>query len=524
MSFGFSVGDFLAVGKLIADITSCLKEVGGSKSEYRDVVLELDCLHKTLVHLDRLPSQQGNSLTADSIKYAALSCRRPLEEFLGKLKRYEASLGPRATGSTWKAPVDKVRFRFGGSDEIRKMQNYLSVHIGTVNILLAEHGLETMNVAQEKTGAAQLAIRERLETTNGVLAQVRDSIVGQAAALYKATTLLEQLYNLVSGEIRTSWKRLEDNVAAACVSTQQIYIIIQEIRGAVLTRPDIRWAFLQEPVLVEDALGRKFPVPSEYDFSLLDRIIRHKFDTGPGSAEVKHGDYQILDAKKRDSALSPQSRLRPGSLLLMALLVGKPPSALADRACPMPHCTSVRTIQVEGGGRVCCGVWFAETEQKRKSRNDLWEASRSMEKSTRKRDLDNDGDQEAPPAKRQKPRHDDEMEFKYVALADNYIDSEIFKSLRVSMDDPCYKVLPAALMKYQINRPWDQYGLYLVYGNEERRLGLDEKPLILFKQLDKEGKKPMFKLRKMNNAPADGSADAPGSAGLGGSGGAGVPA
>ncbi|KAI1075322.1 hypothetical protein F5B20DRAFT_389733 [Whalleya microplaca] len=89
---------------------------------------------------------------------------------------------------------------------------------------------------------------------------------------------------------------------------------------------------------------------------------------------------------------------------------------------------------------------------------------------------------------------------------------EIFKSFRVSMDDPCYKVLPAALKKYQINAPWDQYALYIVYGDEERCLGLDEKPLILFKQLDKEGKKPMFMLRKTNTAQAD--AETPGSAGL----------
>jgi protein STE50 len=94
---------------------------------------------------------------------------------------------------------------------------------------------------------------------------------------------------------------------------------------------------------------------------------------------------------------------------------------------------------------------------------------------------------------------------------------EIFKSFRVSMDDPCYKVLPAALKKYQINAPWDQYALYIVYGDQERCLGLDEKPLILFKQLDKEGKKPMFMLRKTNNAQVDLTSDMPGSAGLGAS-------
>jgi hypothetical protein len=88
---------------------------------------------------------------------------------------------------------------------------------------------------------------------------------------------------------------------------------------------------------------------------------------------------------------------------------------------------------------------------------------------------------------------------------------EIFKSFRVSMEDPCYKVLPAALKKYNINAPWEQYALYIVYGDKERCLGMEEKPLILFKQLDKEGKKPMFMLRKVT-APADG--DGPGSAGL----------
>ena len=101
------------------------------------------------------------------------------------------------------------------SDEIRKMQSYLSVHVGTLNILLAEHGLETMNLAQEKAAADQVDIRDRIETTKGVLVQVRDSVTRQAAAVYKTAALLEKLYNMVSGEIRVSWKALEGMVAAA---------------------------------------------------------------------------------------------------------------------------------------------------------------------------------------------------------------------------------------------------------------------------------------------------------------------
>jgi hypothetical protein len=93
---------------------------------------------------------------------------------------------------------------------------------------------------------------------------------------------------------------------------------------------------------------------------------------------------------------------------------------------------------------------------------------------------------------------------------------EIFKSFRVSMEDPCYKVLPAALKKYNINAPWEQYALYIVYGDNERCLGMEEKPLILFKQLDKDGLKPMFMLRKIAQNADSQISEGPGSAGLDG--------
>jgi hypothetical protein len=40
-----------------------------------------------------------------------------------------------------------------------------------------------------------------------------------------------------------------------------------------------------------------------------------------------------------------------------------------------------------------------------------------------------------------------------------------YKSFRVTLDDPCHKVLPAALKKYKINDDWRQYALFICYGN-----------------------------------------------------------
>lgn len=77
--------------------------------------------------------------------------------------------------------------------------------------------------------------------------------------------------------------------------------------------------------------------------------------------------------------------------------------------------------------------------------------------------------------------------------------SEIFKSLRVSKDDTTAKVLPVALKKYNINALPEAYSLNLAFTNGERCLDLDEKPLLLFKKLEKEGLRPMFMLRKLSS-------------------------
>src|SRR5260370_4916420 len=39
------------------------------------------------------------------------------------------------------------------------------------------------------------------------------------------------------------------------------------------------------------------------------------------------------------------------------------------------------------------------------------------------------------------------------------------KSFKVSLDDPCWKVLPAALKKYKISDDWRQYVMFICYGS-----------------------------------------------------------
>lgn len=79
--------------------------------------------------------------------------------------------------------------------------------------------------------------------------------------------------------------------------------------------------------------------------------------------------------------------------------------------------------------------------------------------------------------------------------------SNPYRSFRVTLEDPCYKVLPAALKKYKINDDWRDYALFICYGNgtTERCLSLDEKPLLLFQKLKDSGQNPVFMLRHIKD-------------------------
>jgi hypothetical protein len=117
--------------------------------------------------------------------------------------------------------------------------------------------------------------------------------------------------------------------------------------------PDTRWSFFQTPVLVEDALGFRFPVPSEYDFDILDAVVKQRFSKGPGSIDVEAGNYEYVNTKDNTKVLTTGSRLMPGMSITMAILISPMhPITQHDEICPMPNCGSFETTVELNGSRL----------------------------------------------------------------------------------------------------------------------------------------------------------------------------
>ena len=83
MSFGFSVGDFIAAASLISNIVSCLQSSGGSASEYQELTDDLHGLRLVLSKIEHLESSVGLTLT----RFTVVSRRLNVIKILKRTKQ-----------------------------------------------------------------------------------------------------------------------------------------------------------------------------------------------------------------------------------------------------------------------------------------------------------------------------------------------------------------------------------------------------------------------------------------------------
>lgn len=78
--------------------------------------------------------------------------------------------------------------------------------------------------------------------------------------------------------------------------------------------------------------------------------------------------------------------------------------------------------------------------------------------------------------------------------------NEPLKQLRASSEDSCKKILTQAMKRHHIpEQDWSKYVLVICYGDRERILKLDERPVVIFKELQEVGKHPAIMLRMLAN-------------------------
>ncbi|KAH0538650.1 hypothetical protein FGG08_004787 [Glutinoglossum americanum] len=295
MSFGL-VGDFITAGKLITEIVSILQDVDESLPEYQELLQVLDSLQHALNFVNGLEVKDEQQRTINAVKCAALACQRPLSEFHLKVQKYGGSLGLGKSNGGLKDFERKARWRIHMKPEVQKLREYLGIHMWSIQILLAE-------VAANRADKDQADLRKRLNDSHSTLESVKTDIKKQEMLMQDNKSILTRLFMVISSDVVSRLMVLVDMATNIMKLNLQIYNIVLKWQTE-MPHPDLSHTWFQDPIKLEDALGRIIPIPSEYNYSKLEAIIKDQFKIGPGRLQVLSGQYEIFNTKNSRQLIS----------------------------------------------------------------------------------------------------------------------------------------------------------------------------------------------------------------------------
>jgi hypothetical protein len=122
---------------LIKKVSKALKHTGGAAADYQNVIVELEALKNVLRHLETLEPTEDNIRHVNAIRGMALACQLPLRDFMVKIEKYEASLGPWSERTSFGSAGRKAKWAVSFTEEVEKLRALVAAKHISINLLLA---------------------------------------------------------------------------------------------------------------------------------------------------------------------------------------------------------------------------------------------------------------------------------------------------------------------------------------------------------------------------------------------------
>ncbi|CAF3500620.1 unnamed protein product [Fusarium graminearum] len=144
MSFGYAVGDVIAVLGLFERIAIELRNYKDAPVHFQQLRAELDLVHSTLKHVLSLESDCKEELqTLEQIRAIVIHCSQPLQAMVNKMRSKESSLGHFKSTRNLGAIGERLHWSMiaqGDVDSVRKM---IMSQMAAINILMSVQQLLT---------------------------------------------------------------------------------------------------------------------------------------------------------------------------------------------------------------------------------------------------------------------------------------------------------------------------------------------------------------------------------------------
>ncbi|KAG8162951.1 hypothetical protein KVR01_007429 [Diaporthe batatas] len=198
MSFGFGVGDFIAVLELFERIAREIRHYRGAPQHFQELQAELGLMKSTLSHVLQLqPQAESPEETAsiEQIRAIALHCQRPLLDFVEKLRRREPCLGHFKTTSTLATVGARLHWTLISRADVDDLRRVLLSQMLALNVLLGTHQLKCLHLLKPVV----TSIAERPDGSNEIKAiSEKIDVLGELSK--RAPSAIMDLRNLIVGQ------------------------------------------------------------------------------------------------------------------------------------------------------------------------------------------------------------------------------------------------------------------------------------------------------------------------------------
>lgn len=374
VTFG-SIGDIIAVSLLIKDIILALNESHGSASEFQQVTLALNNLDKALLEVHVLSGRLALIPEVldliQTIRKTVDDCRASLNLFFDKIRKYKC-LEPNSSSTTQVTTrvTRKLQWAFFEKGEVKRFQSEVSLHSSSLNMLLATATVRLIMIGDEQR-QKQLGLND--DHTSSLIAGLDIRLTniedqGQANAYALAKVKDESGMHWLR-DICANLKTMMYRIIHINIATYRVARAIQTALPAVLERSMVR---RQEPILLEDPLGRVAPIHLEVitTWEMFDTMLELRFAAAPGLRKVKQKEYALqarysIQQVTRDRPFN--LTFLPGQLVDMSFIFEElvhTGTGLSIAGAVCPRCQHI-TDTTSQGGTTCdkCGMIYRRVQK-----------------------------------------------------------------------------------------------------------------------------------------------------------------
>lgn len=150
---------------------------GEAAPEYQSLVLELEALDRALHQLETLEPTQHELLQLRAIRATALTCQRPLQDFLTKISKFEGTMGTfNAKNNRFKGFSRRMQWRKMFKEDVKNLRSVLGSHVGTINLLLMTQTIGSLTAAERDRDRLQSELVTKILSHRRLLENVQDRV------------------------------------------------------------------------------------------------------------------------------------------------------------------------------------------------------------------------------------------------------------------------------------------------------------------------------------------------------------